>query len=412
MNPNLNQLEPYPFEKLKTLNQGIIPPADKTPIVMHIGEPKHKAPEFILEGIQNNRAGFSNYPITQGSTQLRQAIVNWLSKRFQIEANLLNADRNVLPVNGSREALFAFIQLIVNPSEDALVLMPNPFYQIYEGGTFLAGAKPWYINIDESTLLPDFASVPKEIWQRCQLLFISTPGMPTGAMMTTKQMTELLELAHRYDFIIASDECYSEIYLKEAAPGLLQAACEYNHNDFKRCMIFHSLSKRSSLPGMRSGFVAGDPELIEKFRLYRTYHGSAMPLPIQAASTIAWQDEEHVRSNRKLYKQKFAMAKEILAPLAELNLPDGTFYLWLKTPIDDLTFTQELLRTQNITIMPGSFLSRKADGINPGANYVRIALVSSLDETRDALNRIKVLIQELKANSTAERTEKLSERRR
>jgi N-succinyldiaminopimelate aminotransferase len=398
MNPNLNQLEPYPFEKLAKLNQGIIPPADKTPIVMHIGEPKHKAPEFILKAIQDNRAGFSNYPVTQGSIELRQAIVDWLNKRFHIESNLLSAERNVLPVNGTREALFAFTQFIVDKSDDALVLMPNPFYKIYEGATHLAGAKPWYINIDKSTLLPDFSSVPTEIWQRCQLLFICSPGNPTGAVMTTKQMADLLELAHRYDFILASDECYAEIYLGEPPPGLLQAANEYNHKDFKRCMVFHSLSKRSSLPGMRSGFVAGDAELIEKFRLYRTYQGCAMALPIQAASTVAWQDEEHVQSNRELYKQKFAMAKEILGPLTEINLPEGAFYLWLKTPIDDLTFTQELFKKQNITIMPGSFLSREAHGINPGANYVRIALVSPLDECRDALNRIKILIQELKTN--------------
>lgn len=396
MNPNLNQLEPYPFEKLAKLNQGIVPAADKTPIVMHIGEPKHKSPEFITEKINQNRAGFSNYPITQGTTELRQSIVNWLNKRFQIAPDLLRADKNILPVNGTREALFAFTQLVVNPKPDALVLMPNPFYQIYEGATFLAGAKPWYINIDPSTLLPDYSSVPEEIWQRCQLLFICSPGNPTGAIMNAKQMAELLELAHTYDFVIASDECYSEIYLNEPAPGLLQAAHEYNHKDFKRCMVFHSLSKRSSLPGMRSGFVAGDPELIEKFRLYRTYHGSAMALPIQAASKIAWEDEKHVIENRELYKQKFAMAKDIFDPVTDIQLPDGAFYLWLKTPTDELTFTQELFRKQNITIMPGSFLSREVNGINPGRNYVRIALVSSLEECKEALNRMKNTIQQLK----------------
>lgn len=398
MNPNLNQLEPYPFEKLAKLNQDIQPPAGKNPIVMHIGEPKHVAPEFVLKALHDNRARFSNYPTVQGSIEIRQAIVNWLNKRFRLQVDLLDANRNILPVNGTREALFAFTQLIVNKDADALVLMPNPFYQIYEGATFLAGAKPYYININKSTLIPDFSSVPENIWQRCQLLFICSPGNPTGAIMSTKQMADLLKLADKYDFVLASDECYSEIYLDSPAPGLLQAAYEFNY-DLKRCMVFHSLSKRSSLPGMRSGFVAGGAELIEKFRLYRTYQGCAMPLPIQSASIAAWEDEKHVENNRQLYKQKFAMAKDILGSVCQIHLPEGAFYLWLETPVDDLTFTQELYRRQNISIMPGSFLSRTVDGINPGANFVRIALVSSIEECREALIRIKSIIEELKAKA-------------
>ncbi len=346
MNPNITELQPYPFEKLAKLKEGIVPPSNKAPIIMHIGEPKHPAPEFITKAINENRAGFSSYPTIQGSLELRQAIVSWLNKRFEISSNWLDPQLNVLPVNGTREALFASTQLIVDPKPEALVLMPNPFYQIYEGATLLAGAKPWYINIDKATLMPDFASVPEQIWQRCQLLFICSPGNPTGAIMSPDQMMQLLDLADRYDFVLASDECYSEIYLdeKKPSPGLLQAAYLSNRKNFDRCMAFHSLSKRSSLPGMRSGFVAGDAKLIDKFRLYRTYHGSAMPIPVQIASQIAWQDEEHVHSNRELYRQKFAMAKEILAPVTDINMPDGAFYLWLKTPTDDLTFTRELFK--------------------------------------------------------------------
>ncbi len=397
MNPHLKQLQPYPFEKLAKLKEGITPPKNKAPIVMHIGEPKHPSPEFITKVINDNRAGFSSYPTIQGSADLRQAIVNWLHRRFEIKSDWLDPEQNVLPVNGTREAIFAFTQLIVDPSPDALVLMPNPFYQIYEGATYLAGAKPWYINIDQETLMPDFACVPAEIWQRCQLLFICSPGNPTGAIMSTEQMIKLLDLADKYNFVLASDECYSEIYFdeKKPAPGLLQAASLSNRRNLDRCMVFHSLSKRSSLPGMRSGFVAGGAQLIEQFRLYRTYHGSAMPIPVQMASMSAWQDEEHVVANRQLYRQKFDMAKEILSPVTEFKMPDGAFYLWLKTPGDDLTFTKELFKDENITVMPGSFLSRDAHGTNPGNNYVRIALVSSLEETTRALKGIKSVIQRL-----------------
>ena len=333
MNHNLNYLEPYPFEKLAKLKQGITPPADQSPINMSIGEPKHPSPEFITRVINENRAGFSSYPTTIGSIELRQAIVNWLSKRFQIKPGILDPERHVLPANGTREALYAACQCIVDPGPEELVVMPNPFYQIYEGAALLAGAKPYYVNIDQSTLLPDFASVPEKIWQRCQLLFICSPGNPTGAVMNIDQMTELIALADRYDFIIASDECYSEIYSDEEnpPPGLLQAANSINRQDFSRCLVFHSLSKRSSLPGMRSGFTAGDAKLIEKFRLYRTYHGCAMPLPVQAASIIAWQDEQHVKQNRDLYRQKFALAKDILSPVTEISMPEGAFYLWFKT---------------------------------------------------------------------------------
>jgi N-succinyldiaminopimelate aminotransferase len=358
MNHNLDCLEPYPFEKLASLKQDILPPANLAPIIMSIGEPKHPTPEFITQVIIENRDGFSRYPTIHGTLELRQAIVNWLSKRFHIPKNLLDPERNVLPCNGTREALFAAAQCIVEPTTDTLVLIPNPFYQIYEGAALLAGAKPWYININPLTLLPDFDSVPEQIWQRCQLLFICSPGNPTGAVINTNQMIKLLNLADRYNFVIAADECYCEIYLDEnnPPPGLLQAASQSNRKDFARCLSFHSLSKRSSLPGMRSGFVAGDAKLIEKFRLYRTYHGSAMPLPTQAASIAAWQDENHVKQNRELYRQKFAMAQKALSPITKILVPEGAFYLWLKTPIDDLAFARQLYEKQNITVMPGSFL--------------------------------------------------------
>ena len=394
MNPHLKQLEPYPFEKLAKLNNGIIPPAEKLPIVLHIGEPKHQAPEFVLKALYENRSGFSNYPMAQGTIELREAIVSWLNQRFALPATSLDANRHVLPVNGTREALFTFTQTVVDSKSNALVLMPNPFYQIYEGAALLAGASPSYINIDPATLLPDFASVPESIWQRCQLLFICSPGNPTGAVLTSAQMIELLDLAHRYDFVIASDECYSEIYFGHAPTGLLQAAQLSKHKDFSRCMVFHSLSKRSSLPGLRSGFVAGDAALIENFKLYRTYHGSAMPLPVQAASKTAWQDEKHVESNRALYRQKFALAEEILSPVTKVNVPLGGFYLWLKTPTDDLTFTRELYKRHNITVMPGSFLSRNAHGTNPGAGYVRIALVCSIESCKEALEGIRSSIED------------------
>ena len=398
MNHYLNYLEPYPFAKLAKLKQGITPPANQSPINMSIGEPKHPSPEFITRVLNENRAGFSSYPTTIGTIELRQAIVDWLNKRFHIKAGVLDPEKNVLPVNGTREALFAACQSIVDSSPDALVLMPNPFYQIYEGAALLAGAKPYYINLDQSTLLPDFASVPAEIWQRCQLLFICSPNNPTGAVMNIKQMTELISLADRYDFIIASDECYSEIYFDETNPpvGLLQASNSINRQDFARCLVFHSLSKRSSLPGMRSGFVAGDAQLIEKFLLYRTYHGCAMPLPTQAASIIAWQDEKHVKENRQLYRQKFATAMDMLSPVTEISMPEGGFYLWFKTPFEDTQFAQQLYGQYNLTVMPGSFLSRTANDTNPGAKRLRIALVSAVEECNEAIKRLQSFVTQIK----------------
>jgi N-succinyldiaminopimelate aminotransferase len=399
MNHNLAILQPYPFEKLNLLKAKVSPPQDKPPIIMSIGEPKHEAPAFIKDELTAHLSGLSVYPTTQGTAELRQSIATWLTKRFQLGAGTLDAERHVLPVNGTREALFAIAQCLIDASPDALVVMPNPFYQIYEGATLLAGAQPWFLNLTlENGFLPDFSAVPAEVWQRCQLVYLCSPGNPTGSVIPREDVRKLIELADEFDFVIAADECYSEIYCAEDEPvvGLLQVAAEMGRSDFSRCLVFHSLSKRSSVPGMRSGFVAGDGEVIEKFRLYRTYHGCSMPPPTQAASARAWQDEVHVRVNRALYREKFEAMKAILSPVTAIEIPAGGFYLWLHTPIDDQTFAQELYRLQNVTVLPGSYLSRTAHGSNPGEHYVRIALVPPLGDCIEAANRIKSLIAQLK----------------
>ncbi len=395
MNPDLSLLQPYPFEKLAQLKAGVTPCADALPIVMSIGEPKHATPSFIAEELCTHLHGLGHYPATRGIPALRQAIAEWLLRRFQLKPDSLHIERHILPVNGTREALFAFAQCLVDRAQRPLVLMPNPFYQIYEGAALLAGAQPWFINsTQQSNFLPDFSSVPAEIWQRCRLLYICSPGNPTGAVLDLAALQRLIHLADEHDFIIASDECYSEIYLDEGKPppGLLQAAARMGRDDYRRCMVFHSLSKRSSVPGMRSGFVAGDAQLIEQFHLYRTYHGSAMPPPIQAASIKAWRDERHVRENRRLYQEKFDAVIAVLSAVTDVYRPAGAFYLWLKTPGDDQDFARELYAQHAITVLPGSYLSREAHGINPGAGRVRIALVAPLEECLEAAARISQFI--------------------
>ncbi len=395
MNQNLNQLQPYPFEKLNKLKN--IPIAtDKAPINLALGEPQHDIPALLKQAIQQAKInGFSKYPATKGGEIIRCNIGNWLTKRFKLP--IINSDENILTVNGTREALFSFAQCIVdNTVSQPLVLMPNPFYQIYEGATFLAGAKPWFINcLEENSWLPDFNSVPKEVWENCQLLYICSPNNPTGTVLDRDILQDLIKKADKYDFVIAADECYSEIYADEQPIGLLQVCAELGRSDFKRCMVFHSLSKRSNLPGLRSGFVAGDADLIKKFWLYRTYHGCAMSLVVQEISAIAWKDEEHVQVNRDLYRQKYTAVIAILAPVIEVSYPPASFYLWLKTPIDDVEFTQKLFIQQNITVLPGSFLSRTAHGINPGKNRVRIALVAPLEECIEAAERLCIFIKGL-----------------
>jgi N-succinyldiaminopimelate aminotransferase len=396
MNPRLAELQPYPFEKLAKLKSGIVPPEDKSAIALSIGEPKHPTPQFIKDALCAGIDGLSNYPMTIGSIELRSAISSWLTRRFKLEADSIDPEKNVLPVNGTREALFAIAQAVVDPSVSAFVMMPNPFYQIYEGAALLSGAKPYFINctIDGGTV-PDFSSVPGRHWDRCQLLYICSPGNPTGAVLSADTLKELIELSDRYNFVIASDECYSEIYFDEAAPplGLLQVASSMGSSDYRNCLVFHSLSKRSNVPGMRSGFVAGDAEILKTFLHYRTYQGCAMSPPIQAASTAAWSDEEHVKQNRELYTKKFDAVLEIISPIINVRRPDAAFYLWPETPMLDEDFARELFRQQNVTVLPGSYLSRKYEGINPGQNRVRMALVASLDECVEAARRIVEFIK-------------------
>ena len=398
MNPNLSLLQPYPFERLARLLDGTTPPAHLQPISLSIGEPRHPTPGFITEELITHLHGLSRYPVTRGTAELRNAIANWLQQRFSLAADSLDPDSQVLPVNGTREALFAFAQCVIDPATKPLLLMPNPFYQIYEGAALLSGAEPWFMNTtQENGYRPDFSAIPESVWQRCQLVYICTPGNPTGAVMSIQELQQLIALADQYDFVIASDECYSEIYPESATPpaGLLQAAAESGRNDFSRCMVFHSLSKRSNAPGLRSGFVAGDATLIRHFLRYRTYHGCAMPPATQAASISAWQDEAHVAENRTLYTQKFAAVLDILTPVLDVQLPDAGFYLWPRTPVDDAEFARGLLQQQNVVTLPGSYLSRLAAGINPGKDHLRLALVAPLEDCIEAAERIKTYIVSL-----------------
>lgn len=398
MNQDLNKLQPYPFEKLARLKAGAEPPGELAHIALSIGEPKHTAPQFVAEELLTHLHGLANYPTTKGVPELRRAIADWLSARFQLPADSLDTERHIIPVNGTREALFAFAQALVERSATPLVLMPNPFYQIYEGAALLAGAEPYYLNCTaDNHYLPDFDAVPDRVWQRCQLIYLCSPGNPSGAVSDRATLKKLIELADENDFIIASDECYSEIYPDASNPplGLLQVAAEMGRDDYRRCVVFHSLSKRSNLPGMRSGFVAGDAQVMQKFLLYRTYHGCAMPPYHQAASIKAWQDEAHVQHNRELYREKFAAVLDILGGALKVKQPDAGFYLWPRTPIDDTEFARRLFAEQNVTVLPGSFLSRDAHGTNPGNHHVRMALVAPLAECVEAAKRIKAFIKTL-----------------
>jgi len=399
MNPDLLKLQAYPFEKLTALKAGITPPADKSAITMSVGEPQHSTPSIVTEELIAHLHGLSRYPATKGSRELREAISQWLTQRYALAEHLLDPDRHVLPVNGTREALFSFAQAVIDRHTQPLVIMPNPFYQIYEGAALLAGAQPWYLStLADTGFTPDFNAVPDDVWQRTQLVYICSPGNPSGAVMDTQALQQLIGLADRYDFIIASDECYAEIYAEDAPPptGLLAAAAAMGRDDFKSCVVFHSLSKRSNAPGLRSGFVAGDAEVLNKFLSYRTYHGSAMPPPIQAASIKAWGDEDHVRENRALYTKKFAAMLDILQPVMDIQAPAAGFYLWPYTHFDDQQFARRLYAEQNVTVLPGSYLSRTDhNGVNPGQMRVRIALVPSLEECIDAAERIREFVRGL-----------------
>ena len=404
MNDALNQLQPYPFEKLRALLAGAQPPSAKKPIALSIGEPKHRSPAFVAEALSANLEQLAVYPTTLGIPALREAIASWCARRFGLPAGALDPARQVLPVNGTREALFAFTQAVVrradSSQERGLVVSPNPFYQIYEGAALLAGAQPHYLPcLEQHGFNPDFAAVPAEVWQRCQILFLCSPGNPTGALIPLDTLKRLIQLADEFDFVIAADECYSELYFDEDNPpsGLLSACAELGRSDFKRCVVFHSLSKRSNLPGLRSGFVAGDADILQAFLLYRTYHGCAMPVHTQLASVGAWNDEEHVRANRALYREKFAAVLDILGGVLDVQRPDGGFYLWAKTPLDDETFTRELFAREHVTVVPGSYLSRSVAGSNPGTGRVRMALVAPLTECVEAAERIRAFVKSLQA---------------
>ncbi|MDT4799831.1 LL-diaminopimelate aminotransferase [compost metagenome] len=397
MNDALNQLQPYPFEKLRALLAGA-QPAGKKAIALSIGEPKHRSPAFVAEALAANLEQLAVYPTTLGIPALREAIAQWCERRFKVPAGWLDAARHVLPVNGTREALFAFTQAVVNRADSGLVVSPNPFYQIYEGAALLAGAEPHYLPcLAENGFNPDFDAVPADVWQRCQILFLCSPGNPTGALVPLETLKKLIALADQHDFVIAADECYSELYFDEhnPPPGLLTACAELGRSDFRRCVVFHSLSKRSNLPGLRSGFVAGDADILKSFLLYRTYHGCAMPVQTQLASVAAWKDEVHVRANRAMYREKFDAMLDILGPVLDVQRPDGGFYLWPKTPVDDETFTRELFAREHVTVVPGSYLSRAVDGFNPGAGRVRMALVAPLAECVEAGERIRDFIKGL-----------------
>lgn len=397
MNPLLSRLQPYPFERLRKLFAGVTPPAQYSPISLGMGEPRHPTPQFIKDALSNNLSGLASYPATAGEPRLREAFTTWLHKRYALT---LDAGTQVLPINGSREALFAFAQTIVDPSKpDPVVVCPNPFYQIYEGAALLSGATPYYAPSDPArNFAVDWDSVPAEVWKRTQLLFVCSPGNPTGAVMPLNEWQKLFALSDRHGFIIASDECYSEIYFRDEPPlSGLQAAIQAGRKDFQNLISFTSLSKRSNVPGLRSGFVAGDAALIKAFLLYRTYHGSAMSPVVQAASIAAWGDEQHVTENRALYRKKFAQVTPLLAGVMDVALPDAGFYLWAKVPdalgMTDAEFARELLAQYNVTVLPGSYLAREAGGLNPGAQRVRMALVAEAEECVEAAMRIVQFIQ-------------------
>ena len=406
MNPNLSLLQAYPFERLRQLFAPVTPNPAYSPISLGIGEPRHATPALIKEAyckaINDPQGGLSAYPATTGVPGLRQSIGRWIQRRYGLE---LDVNTQILPVNGSREALFAFAQTVVNPAArlapdlPPLVVCPNPFYQIYEGAAFLSGAQPYFVPSDPTrNFAQDWDSVPHDVWARTQLLFVCSPGNPTGAVMPLFEWKKLFDLSDRFGFVIASDECYSEIYFRDEPPlGGLEAAGKLGRTDFRNLLILTSLSKRSNVPGMRSGFCAGDANLVKQFLLYRTYHGSAMSTVVQAASIAAWDDEQHVRDNRQQYRVKFAEVTPILAIVLDVALPDAAFYLWAKVKGSDTDFARDLLALYNVTVLPGSFLAREAHGFNPGAHRIRMALVAETAECVEAAERIVQFVNSRKS---------------
>lgn len=407
MNPKLALLHPYPFAKMASLLADSVPASDYPVIKLGIGEPKHEPPAFVVKALAENLDKVQNYPSTNGLAELRCAIAQWLSKRFKLTQ--INPDTQIIPVMGTREALFSFVQAAIDPNpigishDKPLVVMPNPFYQIYEGATLLAGAEPYFVACNaDNDFKGDYRSVPSEIWQRTQLVFVCSPNNPTGAVFSEADWQALIELSDQYDFIIASDECYSELYFDKPPVGLLEACAKLGRHDYKNCVVFHSLSKRSNLPGLRSGFVAGDARLLVPYLQYRTYQGCALPIHHQYASIAAWQDETHVEKNRELYAQKFDLWMRELGDILQLRKPDAGFYFWLQVPEqfkdecgqpDDEAFVKALFEKVNIHALAGRYLSRDSQGVNPGKGFVRLALVASLEESQQAIERIKSLLR-------------------
>ena len=389
MNPDLALLHPYPFEKLNALFADI-QPANVPLIPLSIGEPKHAAPAFVQQAIEANFAHLSTYPNSKGLPELRQSIGNWLTNRFQLQS--IDTETQILPVSGTREAIFSFVQSAVDRSKSPYVVMPNPFYQIYEGAALLAGATPYFVNCTaDNDYKGDFNKVPSDVWEKTEILFVCTPGNPTGAVLSSEDFKQLIALSDEYGFIIASDECYSELWFDQAPVGLLQVCAEIGRHDYKNCVVFHSLSKRSNLPGMRSGFVAGDAKLLAPYLKYRTYHGAAMPVQHQLASISAWDDEQHVEDNRIAYRQKFALFQSELSDRLPFKKPDAGFYYWLQVD-DDEAFAKKLLAEANIKVLPGRYLSRETEQGNPGENHVRMALVASIAQCEEVVERLKKII--------------------
>ena len=397
MNPGLDLLQPYPFERLAALLLGVAPSATKTTIDLTIGEPAHATPGFIIDALIAALDTTSRYPATKGLVELRGAIARWLSRRYQLPESSVDAERHILPLNGTREGLFAVAQFWLNRDEkDALVVMPNPGYQVYEGATLLAGGTPHYLNLDAGNgYLPDFSSVPEHVWRRCRLLYLCSPSNPTGRVMPFAMLDEVVQLAQRYKFLVVADECYAELYDDEDAPppGILEVAHRCGIQDFRNCVTVHSLSKRSNVPGLRSGFIAGDPSVIANLYRYRTYHGCAMPLFTQHASIAAWNDDAHVRTNRQRYRDKFDALDPILGPLLGARRPEGGFYYWAQVPGDEENFTRNLFQHEAVKVVPGRYLARDFAGANPGRSHVRIALVQELAECIEAAHRIATFFQ-------------------
>ena len=401
INPYLKRLQPYPFEKLTALLAGVVPAAEMSPLNISIGEPKHPVAPMLKEAMAKALDGISRYPSTRGEPVLRQAAARWLAKRFNLPAESVDPEKNILPVNGTREALFSIAQLF-SAAEDApepIILSPNPFYQIYEGATHIARGRPVFVNANEQNgFLPDYHSLPEDILQQTKLLYLCTPSNPTGAVYSLLQLQRLIELADRHDFVIASDECYSEIWYNKPPPGLLEAAQAMGRSDFARCLVFHSLSKRSNMPGARSGFVAGDAKLLAAYFRLRTYTGCTTPPFIQQAAAVAWDDESHVEENRVQYRHKLEESIKILTPTLAVLPPEAGFYLWIKVPGGGVSFAQRLYAAYNVVVLPGEYLGRDNEGENPGYPYIRVALVASLTDNREAMQRIAACAKDLLKN--------------